>query len=618
MDDVGVPHFADIKPVNGHFRKVYRTRLVYHPNMLLAGISSLPSLDKTTRIEGPNGMYSAVAKYAEMHIRLPGIEPPRTEMRRRLPVYIGGHVLPVPDTRYTLNRAVAFDTRVAGEVPEIDMEILAKFERFVDRKVKEWAVVNETEDTSVETWLDKSRNYTEARKNELRKVIDEQDLSHSLMPADRQVNFFVKDEDYPTFKKPRGILAVQDKVKVALGPFAKVMEEEVYSNNTTFKIKFTKHVPVDKQHIFMKQLMWILGGSYKCTDYSSFECSFNSALQSVCEQVVYGHLLKAFPVAVRNYRLMEGWNYIRSKDGTLIAKIFCRRCSGEMVTSLGNGVTNILLVEFMEDLAKEMGLEVIVEIANPDGVVETRVLEKDPPIVPGDTAGQIVGGVAEGDDLEMQSTRPMNVTLAGKLGFKITEVTPRSQGEAGYCGKFFTDTEMVMVVDPYESIMKMGWTRSQQKHGGPKLMRQLLKAKCLSMLYQTPGCPILAVLARRIVELIPERAVFDWDWYERQVFSTQVVESLEVRLSNEVTEQYEKLVQGKTPHTRALFELLYAVPLSLQLQCEAYARGLDGLRELDGPFSVLFALCPRKEVAVWRDCWDSYVVTHRAGDTWWR
>lgn len=498
-------------------------------------------------------------------------------MRRDLGISLIGYALPTPNIRSVSNAAEGALKRIMGQVG-IPGHPCREFRSFVRLLVrKNFEPLEPGLDMSAEAWLDMCNNYNQERKDELMKVAQTFGYPEVFGPKDRSVETHVKNEEYPSYKYPRLISAAIDRTKISLGAASKYMESVVYGNNGEITIKFIKHVPMTGRIKYIQELM-----NYGCvkwfsTDYSSFECSFSHVFMSVCEMQLYKHLLKYYPDVYQRFELMMGFNYCRTKNGVSM-KIRARRMSGEMVTSLGNGFSNLALMAFIFN-EHHLGL---------------------------------LGAVVEGDDGLGTVSCPIDFdSVASKYGFKVKQLFATSIGLAGFCGMNYDEEDKCFVVDPFERILSIGWTGSSKfMHAHPDKLRQALRAKALSLAYECPGCPILTELADYILRVTKDvKPHFEWEYWQEQIFMG--VED-RTKLSSDVLETRLR----RTGRTRALFADLYGVSETQQLECENYLNHLSGFQHLDGPIRQLFVTCMRPEVRDWSHYYDSYIRSYRPGQDW--
>lgn len=270
---------------------------------------------------------------------------------------------------------------------------------------------------------------------------------------------FLKLEPYDLVKYARTINSRCDRFKVWAGPLAKAIEERVFALSY-----FIKHVPVKDRPAVISALKKS-GLIYAEWDFSSFEKHFRRLIMQTIEFELYRFMLPALTDEDINFLLgvLGGRNDLHFRLGR--ATIQARRLSGEMFTSLGNGFTNLMLVLF---LAERKGLH--------------------------------ANGVVEGDDGLFALDGELKVEDWAELGFTVKEIHYYDDpGKAHFCGMIFSDSQEI-IRDPVRFFQKFGWTHSNI-HAGDKIMRGLLRAKALSVLYETPQCPIVAAAAWRALEV---------------------------------------------------------------------------------------------------------------------
>lgn len=191
-------------------------------------------------------------------------------------------------------------------------------------------------------WIEET-HYSKKRKQQLR------DLRMKGSPKDvfdAKIKCFVKDEFYPELKAPRMISSREDKAKVWLGPIFSSIEDVLYVLPPFVK-RLTAQERIQKiNDMFGDRPVYV-------TDYSSFETHFHRKMMECVEMVIYKHLLKKFPSELELVKVILGRNHLVSKyfSGELEAV----RMSGEMNTSVGNGISNYM---FMLFAASKLGVEV--------------------------------------------------------------------------------------------------------------------------------------------------------------------------------------------------------------------------------------------------------------------
>lgn len=529
---------------------------------------------------------------------------PRSIQLRSTGFHVPGYCVPHPDTSDIVtmfNGAVARmgkdETSPVDPILQPDPVILADFDGYVKTKVMDFKPLPLGLDMSAENWINNlSHNYSEKKKKDLLRVAAELPSTRTLFHK-RHGAYFAKAEGMPKMKHSRGICSPEDAIKCRLGAAAHYMEDYVYSNGHGWKVHFIKHVPVWNRPRYILDLLRMVGGGVMATDYSNFECSHSREVMIAGELQVYKRLLLNYPDVYRDFAMICTTNIMRNKQG-LTLKIIGRRCSGDMVTSLGNGVVNALLIMYLNDR----------------------------------TEAGLVGAVVEGDDSLMSLPKPLDFTLAIKLGFVVKKVSSDSIGRAGFCGLIFDEEDLVNIVNPFERLASVGWTGSNAKHGGSKVMLELAKANFMSLLAEASRCPVLGAVALCVVCCLHgsvARYVKDW-WVDGYILNHKRPGTLD-----DIREMGVPL--GEVPQrTRILFEACYGVTVAEQLRIEQWCKTafLDGVRPLDGPILELFrsrqrvSSMTRNQVKVRAgedtECvealsnfalyWDTYVSWCRKGD----
>lgn len=386
----------------------------------------------------------------------------RRRMFRRLPFgYVKGIYPFGRDTNDTRTLVDGLNKRIRRELPAIDAAVLRRFETFVSCWVKrELSPLGHHQMMTFEEWLD-SCPYPQERKEDLRRTYAQLNGGFPTRAQASKVECFMKTESYPisdTFKAGRWIMSRSDKSKVILGPIFKSIERVVYNRH-----EFIKHVPVADRHRVVSGLR-ASNVEYIITDYTAFESSFHPDLMKVCEVAMYKHMLTNFPKeAAFVDRTLTGVNKLTTRNG-VSTSIRGRRMSGEMCTSLGNGFTNLMLMAFICE-----------------------------------ESGATWNGLVEGDDGIFAISGPVPTPEQfAALGFEIKLAKIRDPTLGGFCGLVAASSGLIR--DPVRFFQTFGWTTNSVT-AGDKVMKELLRAKALSTLYETPCCPIVAAVAARAYEL---------------------------------------------------------------------------------------------------------------------
>jgi len=419
------------------------------------------------------------------------------------------------DTNDPFTIECAFKKRLLRDIPKADRAVLARFKSFVRDYVK--THIPRVEPLAFEEWLS-STTYNEERKSQLRHAYDE---LRGGLPSRKQashIDTFVKSEFYTTWKHARMINSRSDAFKVWSGPRFKAIENAVYHTVP----EFIKHVPVPERPALIAA-MRKTGLRYFATDFTAFESHFTSEFLNICENALYRYCLQSDVDAEFLCQAIAGKNRMSTRTG-VTAEVTGRRMSGDMCTSLGNGFTNLMLAKF---IASEKG-------------------------------GSISGFV-EGDDGLFATDVNLTAEDYAALGFTIKIEEIQDPCTALFCGMVFADSGEI-VKDPRKFVMGFGWTQSFTS-AGPRIMDELLRAKALSSVYETPQCPVIGAFARHALNVtkhVSPRFVDDGYHVPHDVKSIPAFKP--------------------SPDTRLLFESLYGISVPTQLLIEAAVSAGDFVR----------------------------------------
>jgi len=482
-------------------------------------------------------------------------EQPRARMMVSLGPVVFGHCPPIPDRNHYPTVLHGVLNRFCSTPPPIDRVLLFEFETFVRNEVLRLPVVPPDADMTPEHWL-LDTHYPRWRQDQLMEGWD--NSMRSLCLEDFELNGFMKTETYLKFANPRGINSRSDNFKVAVGPCCKHMEHIVYSHYG----EFIKNVPVRQRPEYITQLMGHCPGPYYETDYTAFERHFVPELLRACEMVLYDHLLHHFPELFNVIEsAMCGLNRIRYKAFTICVK--GRRMSGEMVTSLGNGFTNLMLAKFV-------------------------AFKSNATIV----------GVVEGDDGLFASNRPLREDLFAKLGFTIKIQKRETLLESSFCGLMMSE-DLISLTDPFVALCNLGWSTSPQASQSARVRKELLRAKALSLLHEHPQCPMLSSVAARLIELTNgSEPRYTAGWYKWK---------LQGEIEESMNETMRMAKVGPSTSARDCFYRLYGVSPEAQVAFENYIMNWDG--GAIAHYAIESMADEHPSSHAFREMWHDYVTT---------
>jgi hypothetical protein len=443
---------------------------------------------------------------------------------------VEGVARPHPNTASSINALHANIKRACVTPGTPDPELRSEFRDFVTN----WCETNliplsPGTDVSFDTWIENTP-YTQSRKDALKNTY------HSYTgplenPKFSKVEQFIKDEDYPEYKPARAINSRIDLYKTLIGPWFKVIENEI------FKLKyFIKKVPAHKRVELLNTLVEP-GAQYVASDHSFFEAAFTPDLIIDCEYIMYTYMLKAIPNNAEFHKLFKyilGRNSIHNQWFKL--QINGTRMSGEMNTSLGNGFSNLM---FMLFVAHKMN-------AKADGFVE-------------------------GDDSLFKYDKSPDVGIFKKLGLSIKLVVHDKIHTASFCGNVFNPDTMVSFTDPAKLLVSFGWLPSRYVRSKHATIMALYRAKALSYIHQYYGNPIIHAFCLRVLKdthfinmnrLLSKSNYFDS--YKR----AQVLDANEWFKTNSIYNQmlnYEIKISD-----RVFMENVYGISVDQQIWYEQY------------------------------------------------
>jgi len=477
-------------------------------------------------------------------------------MQTSLGCHILGAALPHSDTSDPATSEAGVRKRVFFKPPQSDPKLLKGLRKFVRKYVRKTYVrLAPDTDLSTDTWL-ANTDYPEWRKEELRAIREE--ALDSVLKKQTRNKSFIKDECYGEFKHSRTINGREDPSKIFIGPVIKQIESVVYQDPA-----FIKHVPVKDRPEYISKL-YAPGDRIFVSDYSSFESLFVKELMMACEQ----ELLKWMVSALPNRNELEEWmestwtgeNVLVFKHFT--AKVKATRMSGDMITSLCNGFSNLMFVKYLCSLK-----------------------------------GADCRGVVEGDDgLYYVRGEPPTIKDFESLGLKIKLQEIRAAEIGSFCGMIFDPDEKSIICDAMKQMAKFGWGSAQYRHSSERKRKVLIRSKSLSLAYQYSGCPILTSLAKYGLRVTRGIRVDEFLARQRNVYQRELARDMP---------RDEEGIHWKEVglRTRELYETLYGVCVSDQLLIEQYLDGLNSIEPLDHPAIIRNCTDP------WRLYYELYVGT---------
>lgn len=445
---------------------------------------------------------------------------------------VAGCAPPTPDIGDVVNVVSGAAKRFGGLTPYAHHGVLRELRDFT----RKWLHANlrrlsDGDVPDTETWLAHT-HYSETRKAELRRALEEHPV---LTRRDLICNSFLKLEYYMAdeWKYPRCINARSDACKVHFGPLVHAMEKELFALR-----QFVKYTPVSERPNHIYDVCYAPGATYIATDYSSFEAHFIPEVARSLEWQLYSYLLGSTQAGRRELpwirRALVEVNLCRFKS--CVVKVPGVRMSGDMWTSLGNGFSNLMLMLFCCH-----------------------------------KKGANVTGVVEGDDglFRVEGPAPTVADFAA-LGWTIKLETGKELGKMGFCKQYFDLDVRENVVNPAETLCKVGWSTSRLRLGGPNIRAALLRAKADSLVAQYPNAPVVRSLAEYIFRCVGFGGTRAYDAGWSPGYHDQ---------------ERPRWTAHYRPDWRnyAVVEQVFGVSVSVQRGIEQYLDSLTSLQELDHP-----------------------------------
>lgn len=450
---------------------------------------------------------------------------------------------PIPDTTSPLNALFGLEARLLMPLPTPDDKLMSEFSEFCGTFFKKQfdplppgAPVDD-----IEAWL-ATTHYSNSRKDQLRNIRDRMPTNFaSMRPRWFNCKSFVKKEATDKLKAPRIINTRSDYFKVFFGPIVKMCEQQVYE-----KPWFVKHVPVAERARLVHDYLYRTGYHYYNTDHTKFEAHITPTVMRACELQFFKHMLSNFPEYYKFIeRAIAGTNHCKFKWFSV--DVEGERMSGDMSTSLANGLTNLCLNFFV--ISKST-----------DDWLQTPML-------------------VEGDDglFSLPSSVDVDKSFYSKLGFDIKLVESSSPTLGCFCGLIYDPDEGGLIKEPFKIMSNFGWTdRITSKKN---VLFQLLVAKAFSLLCELPNCPIAYALAMRVLSPLKNKRVhmsFEnndfkfWDIAENSPFLSEFTSfGRWTRCTLAVDKFLAAHPFSVSSAARYLVYELYAMPPSLQRQIES-------------------------------------------------
>jgi len=461
---------------------------------------------------------------------------------------------PRPDLTSTIALVACAGGRLFKETPTPDEGELRKLRNFARRYCEvKFRHLSEYDIQDTVAWVN-SRKRPGSWKRKLLRTLERYGgdvWSKAFQQEMSRIQGHVKDETYPEFKYPRGINARVDENKLLFGPLISAMEEIVYEDP-----HFIKHIPAAERPAYIGERLSHFS-QFICTDFSSFEGSFTREVTNSLERVFLDHMMsKLSPALKEKYAKAFAVCYGEKVLNYVGVDLACEalRMSGEMWTSLCNGVSNLIVQEY---IMSEMGVP--------------------------------CEGVVEGDDGLFGFTygTPLpDSEMYAKIGFSIKIIVTDDLNSASFCGIVFDVSKNVNITDPRDFLAGIAWLPYRYRQYRPSKKFALLNAKALSFHHQYPGCPVLEAATWNVLRITKSRNRADLDWvFEKSGFFNAYEEE-------DFANAWCQMDLTRHPvafTTRVLMQESFGIDIATQIRLERWFDDWDGVAPF--PQFVLSLFC---------------------------
>lgn len=360
-------------------------------------------------------------------------------------------------------------------------------------------------------WL-ATRDLTVAEKEQyLRIILAELPLTERQT---KEILMFIKLEFYAEEEKaPRAVMPRCLEFRIEWGWLIYSLEQVIY-----ICAFFVKHVPFADRAKFLKRIFAI--GKVLANDFSSFESSTDA-------WVMWNVLFPIYSAASGGQLDEEIRAYLRALSqevsflyrGTKMRGSGLRT-SGDMDTSLGNGIFNAVMICFYYYRC--------------DMPLDTEF-------------------VVEGDDSLFRKGRKDPTQHFQRIGLTSKVEEHSSIEDASFCRVYCGSG--VPITDAVLALCKLGWSNTLYLRARRAKLQGLLLAKCMSYVAQYNGCPIVSPICWSMIKKLTGReiqAIKPHDWWQREKFK-QFDMTTELEPSFTDRKEYHR-VFGLAPETQLQIE----------------------------------------------------------------
>lgn len=438
----------------------------------------------------------------------------------------------IVDPRSESNIMRGLCKRIATYRP-FERQEIRKFKKFVAEKIKEYEpldYVPMSHELLNEKWLESSKYNVKKRTefhNLLQSYLDNNYSEKELY----ECKIFVKREITEEMKEPRIISSRSDMYKAIVAPYIRMIEERVYNEH------FIKHCTPIQVSERVRRVTENYEYFYE-TDYSSFESSFSIPFLQACEKQLFEHMLRNNPEILRHVKVAcNGDNRLSCIYGK--ANLPGSRMSGELWTSLANGFSNMMMIEYM-----------------------VRNTNKE---------SHRYDYLVEGDDGLIGTTQLIDLSPSRRLGFTLTLKQGRHINDLSFCGMIVGPNGLY--ADPRKVLLKFGnviepsllHIRDSKRYD--KIAKEYMRTKALSTLVTSGHTPIIGAVVNKILDLT-----------EGSYFRLKYLDFWESDIM-EVQKEFHKIKRANIDDAdREFFAKTFGIPAHQQLLIEKDIETMNTMR----------------------------------------
>lgn len=229
--------------------------------------------------------------------------------------------------------------------------------------------------------------------------------------------------------------------------------------------------------------------------------------------------------------------------------VLAKRMSGDMNTSLGNGITNLITIMYLCWKKFKFILTAI---------------------------------VVEGDDslFRLPAHCKLDESDFASLGLNTKIEYHNRLATAGFCGAIFHEADLKNLVDPGRILRRFGYVDNKYHNARHSKKMGLLRAYGFSIYYQYHGCPIVESLARYLL-----RVTRGYHAIKRSINQFKFAEGETLPLSEQ--QMYELFPPNEIGvGSREVVSSMYGFSLDEQVWCEEYIDAKNKLEPLHMPLVI--------------------------------